>query len=216
MTAVSLAVMLGFCVLATALGGSALPVELFLVGPLLVATRGTPRTTAAVGVVALALALAVAAINGSLGETDVVTGLGVVVVGGVLAVWIAALRSGSEDAEREQHSAREELQVMLGAVADGITAQDRTGRVVYANDAAVRAMGFSSPEELLQTPPEQLLDRFEIIDLDGRPFSAERLPGRLALAGEAATPATVRFRSRVTGEERYVVVKAQPVMGPDG
>jgi len=103
--------------------------------------------------VALALALAVAAINGSLGETDVVTGLGVVVVGGVLAVWIAALRSGSEDAEREQHSAREELQVMLGAVADGITAQDRTGRVVYANDAAVRAMGFSSPEELLQTPP---------------------------------------------------------------
>ena len=216
MTAVSLAVMLGFAVLATALGGSTFPVELFLVGPLLVATRGTPRTTAAVSVGALALALAVAAINGSLGETDVVTGLGVVVVGGVLAVWIAALRSASEDAEREQHSAREELQVMLGAVADGITAQDRTGRVVYANEAAARAMGFSSPEELLQTPPEQLLDRFEIIDLDGRPFSPERLPGRLALAGEAPTPATVRFRSRLTGEERYVVVKAQPVMGPDG
>ena len=216
MTAVSLAVMLGFAVLATALGGSTFPVELFLVGPLLVATRGTPRTTAAVSVGALALALAVAAINGSLGETDVVTGLGVVVVGGVLAVWIAALRSASEDAEREQHSAREELQVILGAVADGITAQDRTGRVVYANEAAARAMGFSSPEELLQTPPEQLLDRFEIIDLDGRPFSPERLPGRLVLAGEAPAPATVRFRSRLTGEERYVVVKAQPVMGPDG
>ena len=216
MTAVSLAVMLGFAVLATALGGSTFPVELFFVGPLLVATRGTPRTTAAVSVVALALALAVAAINGSLGEPDVVTGLGVVVVGGVLAAWIASLRSASEDAEREQHSAREELQVMLGAVADGITAQDRTGRVVYANEAAARAMGFSSPEELLRTPPEQLLDRFEIIDLDGRPFSPERLPGRLVLAGEAPTPATVRFRSRLTGEERYVVVKAQPVMGPDG
>ena len=75
----------------------------------------------------------------------------------MLAVWIAGLRSASEDAEREQHSAREQLQFMLGAVADGITAQDRTGRVVYANDAAVRAMGFSSPQELLQMLPERCL-----------------------------------------------------------
>jgi PAS domain S-box-containing protein len=216
MAAVALALMAGLAVLAAAVGGTTVPIELFLVGPLLVAARGTPRATAAMGAVALVLAVAVALINGKLGTTDHSLGLAVVVIGGVLAVWIASLRTGTEKAEREQHSAREELQVMLGAVADGITAQDRTGQVVYANEAAVRAMGFTSPEEMLRTPPAELLERFEILDVDGRPFDPSRLPGRLALAGEAPAPATVRFRSRATGEERYVVVKSRPVPGADG
>src|SRR5262249_14291163 len=146
MKAVSLAVTLALAGLAIALGGTTFPIEFFLIGPLLVAARGTPRATAVMSVAALVIALGVAAINGGLGGAHDVTGLSVIVVGGAVAVWIAARRSASEQAEREQHAAREELQVMLGAVADGITAQDRTGRVVYANDAAVQAMGFASPE----------------------------------------------------------------------
>jgi PAS domain S-box-containing protein len=216
MAAVALVVMVVIAVVAAVVGGSAFPLELFIVGPLLLAARGSARATAALGGVAFLLALAVALITSELGSTEDLTALVVVVVGSGLAVWVAALRSASERAERVQHSARDELQVMLGAVADGITAQDRTGRVVYANDAAVRAMGFATPEEMLGTPPAELLDRFEIVDLDGRPFDARRLPGRVALAGESPAPATVRFRSRLTGEERYVVVKARPVLGADG
>ena len=216
MAAVALAVMSALAVLAFALGGRILPVELFIVGPLLAAARSTPRTTVAVAAVALALALAVALTSGKLSTTEDGLGLVVVAVGGGLAVWIAALRTGIEEAEREQHSAREELQVMLGAVADAITAQDRSGRVVYANEAAARSMGFSSPEDLLRTPPAELLGRFEILDVDGQPFDPSRLPGRLALAGESPAPATVRFRARTTGEERFVVVKARPVVGADG
>ena len=53
-------------------------------------------------------------------------------------------------ATRELASARDELRVILEAVADGITAQDTSGRLVYVNDAAVRAMGFDSAEELLR------------------------------------------------------------------
>ena len=216
MAAVALALMAGLAVLAVAVGGTTVPIELFLVGPLLVAARGTARATAAIAAVALVLAVAVALINGKLATVGDGLAFAVVVVGGVLAVWIASLRTDTEQAEREEHSAREELQVMLGAVADGITAQDRTGQVVYANEAAVRAMGFSSPEEMLGTPPSELLERFEILDVDGLPFDPSRLPGRRALAGEEPAPATVRFRLRATGEERYVVVKSSPVQGADG
>jgi PAS domain S-box-containing protein len=142
--------------------------------------------------------------------------VGLGVFAGALGGWVAARRTGTGRAVREQRSAPEELAVMLEAVADGVTAQDRTGRVVYANDAAVRSMGFSTAEEMLRAAPSSLLDHYEILDLDGQPFDPMRLPGRLALAGESPTPATVRFRSRTTGEERYVVVKARPVLGADG
>jgi PAS domain S-box-containing protein len=134
----------------------------------------------------------------------------------LLAVVVAVARWISlRGATRELASARDELRVILEAVADGITAQDTSGRLVYVNDAAVRAMGFDSAEELLRTPTNEVLARFEILDVDGRPYDLERLPGRRALAGEPATD-TVRFRVRATGDERYVVVKARPVRAPGG
>jgi PAS domain S-box-containing protein len=107
------------------------------------------------------------------------------------------------------------LEVILGAVADGITAQAADGQLIYANEAAVRAIGFESAEELLRTPPEEIMDRFELLDADGRPYDLDNLPGRRALAGEEATD-VVRFRVRATGEERWVIVKARPVRDEDG
>ena len=140
----------------------------------------------------------------------VTAGLALLAVVVAVARWVT-LRA----ATRELASARDELRVILEAVADGITAQDTSGRLVYVNDAAVRAMGFDCAEELLRTPTRELLARFEILDVDGRPYDLDRLPGRRALAGEPATD-TVRFRVRATGEERYVVVKARPVLGAGG
>jgi PAS domain S-box-containing protein len=140
----------------------------------------------------------------------ITAGLARLVVAVAVARWVR-LRG----ATRELASARDELRVILEAVADGITAQDTSGRLVYVNDAAVRAMGFDSAEELLRTPNRELLARFELLDVDGRPYDLDRLPGRRALAGEPATD-TVRFRVRATGDERYVIVKARPVRAPGG
>jgi PAS domain S-box-containing protein len=140
----------------------------------------------------------------------ITVGLALLAVVVTVARWVS-LRG----ATRELASARDELRVILEAVADGITAQDTSGRLVYVNDAAVRAMGFDSAEELLRTPTRELLARFELLDADGRPYDLDRLPGRRALAGEPATD-TVRFRVRATGDERYVVVKARPVRAPGG
>src|SRR5262249_13844252 len=53
MKAVSLAVTLALAGLAIALGGTTFPIEFFLIGPLLVAARGTPRATAVMSVAAL-------------------------------------------------------------------------------------------------------------------------------------------------------------------
>jgi PAS domain S-box-containing protein len=105
---------------------------------------------------------------------------------------------------------------LLDAVGDGIAIQDTTGRIVYANPAAARIIGFNSPAELLETPTSEILRRFEVLDEDGAPFPPERLPGRAVLAGEPAGQRVLQFRARGSPELRWSVIKAEPVYNPDG
>ncbi|HEX6063242.1 MAG TPA: histidine kinase dimerization/phospho-acceptor domain-containing protein, partial [Longimicrobiales bacterium] len=105
---------------------------------------------------------------------------------------------------------------LLDAVGDGITIQNTTGRIVYANPAAARIIGFDSPAELLATPISEIMQRFEVFDEDGAPFPPERLPGRAVLAGEPAGQRVLQFRVRGSAELRWSVLKAEPVYNPDG
>lgn len=116
--------------------------------------------------------------------------------------------------DHQQHL--EDYVQILEAVADGITAQDPTGRLIYANDAAARLAGFATADEMVSTPPEEIVDAFEVFDENGDPFPLERLPGRLALLGDQPPRTMMKFRVRATGEERWSVVKATPVLDEDG
>lgn len=101
-------------------------------------------------------------------------------------------------------------------VVDGITVQSADGGLVYVNPSAAQAMGFEEGREVLETPIEDVLGRFEMLDAEGEPLDAADLPGRRALAGERSRTTTVRYRVRATGEERWTEVKASPVFDGDG
>ena len=116
----------------------------------------------------------------------------------------------------ELKRSRDELDFILAGVADGVTAQAPDGSLIYANDAAVETLGYDSVEHLLAAPVTEIMSRFEIFDEAGAPFPIEDLPGRIALTGESPDDAVVRFRIRETGEERWSVVKATPILDADG
>ena len=118
-------------------------------------------------------------------------------------------------AEELQRS-RDELDFILAGVADGVTAQAPDGSLIYANDAAVETLGYDSVDELLAAPAAEIMSRFEMFDDEGAPFPVDELPGRIALTGEKPDDAVVRFRVLATGEERWSVVKATPIMAADG
>lgn len=109
-----------------------------------------------------------------------------------------------------------ELKEILDGVADGITVQDATGRLIYANTAAARTTGFDSPEEFVATAPAAIMAAFEILDESGHPLAQDQLPGRMALAEGQPFERLLRFRVRKTGEERWSVIKARPVRAGDG
>ena len=116
----------------------------------------------------------------------------------------------------EWRPATAELQAILLHAADAITVQRPDGSLAYANLAAARALGYDSPAEVLATPLRDVMSRFELLDEEGGPMTADRLPGRRAMAGETGPPQVVRFRTRATGEERWSLVQAIPILGDGG
>ena len=112
--------------------------------------------------------------------------------------------------------AGEQLSAILSGVADGVTAQGPDGKLIFANDTAVRALGFDSVESLVSTPPEVIRDRFEMYAEDGEPFPSSELPGRLALLGEEGAEAVIMHVDTRDGTERWNRVKATPIFDDDG
>jgi PAS domain S-box-containing protein len=136
-----------------------------------------------------------------------------------LAQTIAGAVAGSVQRTRAEELVREsnrQLDVVFRHVADGITVQDPTGNLVFANDAAARLVGAASVEELLTTPPEQILARYSLVDERGEPFAPDELPSRMALRGIDVGPRLIGWRSRETGEERWSVLASTPVHSSEG
>jgi serine phosphatase RsbU (regulator of sigma subunit)/PAS domain-containing protein len=97
---------------------------------------------------------------------------------------------------------------VLDALPEPVVVQDDDHRVVYANAAATRALGF---ERTAGRPPDR--ERFDLLDADGRRLDPAALPGRRVLAGETPEPLVLRHRHRGTGAVGWSRVLAEPVGG---
>jgi PAS domain S-box-containing protein len=117
---------------------------------------------------------------------------------------------------RAQAAIRQQVNAIMRNLADGVTAQDRRGRLVFANDTAARLVGVPSVQALLEAPPGSLVDRYEILDQHGRPVSADELPGRRVLRGESGDEVLLHFHDRGGGEERWATVQANPIYDANG
>ena len=120
------------------------------------------------------------------------------------------------EGEVELERSRQLLDVITRGLADGVTVQDRTGALVYANEAAAHMSELDSAETMLATPVAEIFARFEMLQEDGSPFPVELLPGRRVLMGERSAAATMRIRDRVTGYTAWRSVKAGSVLDDDG
>jgi PAS domain S-box-containing protein len=110
----------------------------------------------------------------------------------------------------------DDLRAILEGVADSVTAQGPDGSLVYANEAAVRVLGFPSAEALLSAPLAEIMSRWVLLTPEGTPQSLADLPGRQALMGQEPDDVLVQFIDRETDEKRWSRIKAKPVRDADG
>jgi signal transduction histidine kinase len=92
-----------------------------------------------------------------------------------------------------------ELQGVLNGLAEGITVQDQSGDVVFANDAAGQALGFPDGEALLNANMADVVSRFGLLG----DSASKTLPGRDVLLGETSASRVLHYRLLPSGDERW-------------
>lgn len=119
--------------------------------------------------------------------------------------------------ERERFRAlSDRLDAIFEGVSDGLTVQDKNGKLLFANSAAARLIGASSREAMLAIDPGTIVTRFEMFDEAGNVFPAEQLPGRRVLAGERQASALLKIRDREAGREWWAFLRANGVFDQAG
>lgn len=113
---------------------------------------------------------------------------------------------------QEVQQSRDQLEIILQGVADGIVVYDKEGHIIYANETAAQMTASTSVQAMLETPPPNISARYEIIDEQRQPVPRSGLPHMRVLAGEQEVQAIMGYRSLATGQpERWSLLKSRPV-----
>lgn len=116
--------------------------------------------------------------------------------------------------EEELRRSKQQLEMILSNLVDGITVQDPQGGIIYANQAAAGMAGYNSWNEMLQNPAAWL-DWFEIRDEFKKPMSLSDLPNRKIAKGEESSQKLINYVNKKTGEEKWSIVKSRRVVDND-
>jgi PAS domain S-box-containing protein len=125
-----------------------------------------------------------------------------------LALDNAGLFSDLESVERR-------LDTVMSMLDEGIAVHDASGDLVYANHAAARWLGFTSPKEVVAATQQELIGRLEIWAEDGTSVDRDRIVQRIR-AGRLPRREQVRLALKAAGEERWAVISSEPINAPDG
>lgn len=118
---------------------------------------------------------------------------------------------------REVQQARDQLEIILQGVADGIIVYDRNSQVIYANEAAAQMNGFTSVQAMMGTSSLDIVAQYEIIDEHGNPFNRSQLTHKRIFAGEKEVEAIIGSRNKVLRHpEHWSLVKSRPVFDEQG
>ncbi len=121
----------------------------------------------------------------------------------------AALALENAALSDELSSTERQLEAILESLGAAITVRDIHGRMVYANQAAADLLGFPDVASIRDSPPGQIMDRFDVYSESGEPVNLADLPGTRLLQAESEIDAlVVRNVVKATGEERWLLNKS--------
>lgn len=107
---------------------------------------------------------------------------------------------------------RDELNIILEGVTEGIAVLDRSGKFIYVNQAAAHLCGFNSTVDFLAVPSESVVDRFDVVGEDGSRVKFTDLPiYRVVMGDSSAAQMTLNLKSKETGRDRWLLINASPV-----
>ncbi len=134
----------------------------------------------------------------------------------LLTLFISGLEENRNQTERALRQVKDELETILNGVAEGITAQDINGKVVFANSASALITNQPSRTTMIETRLEKLQEAFEIFDENGKPLPYTAMPRHQVFANGA--PSELVFQQHIIGSDsrRWIRLKSTPVFDDKG
>lgn len=108
------------------------------------------------------------------------------------------------------------LDAIYDAVEAGVVVIDASGRLVMANQTALRFLGFSKLADLLLLSVDELRDFWDIRDAGGSPIGVQEMPIARAFREQRRVTRLLRFTRRSGGRESWLSVRAVPLFDESG
>lgn len=135
---------------------------------------------------------------------------------GLIAGLISWLEEHRLQSERALREVKDELEVILNGVTEGITVQDQSGALVFANAASVKLTGQSSISTMLNTPMSQLQNGYKLLNDEDETMTYDAMPRHKVF--NTGKPAELRFgvKEQESGEERWIMMRSAPIFDRKG
>jgi PAS domain S-box-containing protein len=118
--------------------------------------------------------------------------------------------------EDELRRSRDELEIILDGISEGVTAQDPNGKILFSNRAALQILGYPDVHALYETPVRDVVKNFQMKNEEGKVIPVTELPGRQVFVKKKECTMKLRFRSTLNGAEEWAIVGSTPVFDETG
>jgi PAS domain S-box-containing protein len=97
-----------------------------------------------------------------------------------------------------------------------VTIRDANDRILFANRAALRHLGYDTLEQLQAASLHAIMDEYLVFDEHGRELTMGDVPSVRMLRGDSAEPLLMNTINQRTGESRWERLKTSAVHDTDG
>ncbi|GAB4527591.1 MAG: hypothetical protein OHK0046_45520 [Anaerolineae bacterium] len=134
----------------------------------------------------------------------------------LVTLLISTLEESRHRSEQSLRDIRDELAVILDSIPDGITAQDVSGRPVFANTFAAFLTGYPSIDVMINTPVTDLQRKYEMFDEDSNPLGYSALPRHHVFRHRETASLTFKMQFKDTKDEKWISLTSSPVFDAQG
>lgn len=104
-----------------------------------------------------------------------------------------------------------QLEMVFKNIPIGITVEDRSGNIIYANDFAAYLFGYSSSVQLKKDNIKEVFAKFRITDINDKKYRYKDLPAAKVFRGKKVSYIKLKFTNKKTGDESWFKLKGVPV-----
>jgi PAS domain S-box-containing protein len=129
----------------------------------------------------------------------------------IIHAWITDLSEREQllgELEGQLRAGEPGMAQILDALAEAVTIRDPHDHIIYANQGALRHMGFDSLQELQRRPPQAIFDDYIVTGEGEQEVTMGDIPSVRLLAGQSGEPLVLRTVHRLSGEIKWVLLKS--------